>query len=62
MASSTNSRMVVIGKTCLKTFPLTRAVYWHYKQWRAQGTIETLMSILHGQVRERMKKKPNGQG
>ena len=56
-----NLRMVAIGKICLKTFRLTRAVYWHYKQWRAEGTIETLMGILHSQVREQVKKKPSGQ-
>ncbi|WP_339376710.1 transposase [Chlorogloea sp. CCALA 695] len=50
--------MVAIGKTCLmKTFRLTRAVYWHYKQWRAEGTIETLMGILHSQVRSSGEKK-----
>jgi transposase len=41
--------------------PPYSTVYWHYKQWRAQGAIETLMSVLHGQVREQVKKKPSGQ-
>jgi len=34
-----------------KDLPPTRAVYWHYKQWRAAGVIEKLMSVLHRQVR-----------
>ena len=46
MASEINDWMVAIGKTCLKTFRLTKAVYWHSWQWRAEGTIETLMGIL----------------
>lgn len=44
-----------------KDLPPYSTVYWHYKQWRAQGAIETLMSVLHGQVREQVKKKPSGQ-
>ena len=36
-------------------------VYWHYKQWRAAGSIEKLMQALHEQVREQAKKKPSGQ-
>jgi hypothetical protein len=35
-------------------------VYWRYKQWREAGIIEQLMAVLHGQVREGVKKKPNG--
>jgi ribosomal protein L37AE/L43A len=27
-------------------------VYWHYKQWREAGVIETLMELLHGEVRQ----------
>jgi hypothetical protein len=33
-------------------------VYWHYKQWRKAGAIEALMSALHGQVRQQVKKSP----
>ena len=44
-----------------KDLPPRATVYWHYKQWREAGAIEKLMSILHGQVREQVKKKPNGQ-
>ncbi len=38
--------------------PPYSTVYWHYKQWRAAGVIETLMHTLHTQVREQVKKKP----
>lgn len=44
-----------------KDLPPYSTVYWHYKQWRAEGTIEILMETLHGQVREQVKKKLNGQ-
>jgi hypothetical protein len=60
MASEINSKMVATGKTYPKTCHLTRAVYWYYKQWREAGAIEQLMSVLHGQVREQVKKKPSG--
>ena len=41
-----------------KDLPPYSTVYWHYKQWRAAGVLENLMSVLHGQVREQVKKKP----
>ncbi|WP_369076458.1 hypothetical protein [Coleofasciculus sp. LEGE 07081] len=41
--------------------PPYSTVYWHYKQWRDAGAIVTLMQLLHGQVREQVKKKPSGQ-
>ena len=44
-----------------KDLPPYSTVYWHYKQWREAGAIEQLMSVLHGQVREQVKKKPSGQ-
>lgn len=44
-----------------KDLPPYSTVYWHYKQWRQAGAIEKLMSVLHGQVREQVKKKPSGQ-
>lgn len=44
-----------------KDLPPYSTVYWHYKQWREAGAIEQLMAVLHGQVREGVKKKPNGQ-
>jgi transposase len=31
-------------------------VYWHYKQWRQVGVLEELMRVLHGQVRQQVKK------
>ena len=36
-------------------------VFRHYKQWRAEGTIENIMVQLHRQVREKSEKKGNGQ-
>ena len=44
-----------------KDLPPYSTVYWHYKQWREEKVIEALMSVLHGQVREQVKKKPSGQ-
>jgi transposase len=43
-----------------KDLPPYSTVYWHYKQWREAGVIEELMSVLHGQVREQVKKSPSG--
>jgi len=39
-------------------FPPYSTVYWHYKQWRESGVFESIMSTLHGQVREKLGKKP----
>lgn len=39
-----------------KDLPPYSTVYWHYKQWRTEGTIEKLMVILHRKVREKQKK------
>lgn len=44
-----------------KDFPPYSTVYWHYKQWRAAGVLETLMHTLHGQAREQVKKSRSGQ-
>ena len=41
-----------------KDFPPYSTVYWHYKQWRGEGTIEEIMKTLHGQLREKINKKP----
>ncbi len=49
------------GKTCRKTCPLTPEFTGTSVQWPEAGAIEQLMSVLHGQVREQVKKKPNGQ-
>ena len=34
----------------------TLLLFWHYKQWRAEGVIEKIRDVLHGQVREPLKK------
>jgi transposase len=39
-----------------KDLPPYSTVYWHYKQWREAGVLETLMEVLHGKVREQVKK------
>ncbi|MEH2434715.1 MAG: transposase [Nostoc sp.] len=39
-----------------KNLPPYSTVYWHYKKWRAAGVFEELMSVLHGLVREQVKK------
>ena len=61
MACSTNLRMAVIGKIYPEYLLPYSTVYWHYKQWRDAGAILALMTVLHGQVREQVKKKPSGQ-
>ncbi len=43
-----------------KDLPPYSTVYWHYKQWRAAGAIDSLMQVLHQHVREQVKKSPNG--
>lgn len=50
--------MAAIGKTCPKTFPLIPPSIGTCVQWRQAGVFEKLMSLLHGQVREQAKKKP----
>ena len=40
-----------------KDLPPYSTVYWHYKQWRAAGCIEKLMTLLHEAAREQVKKK-----
>jgi len=44
-----------------RDLPPYSTVYWHYKRWRTAGVFEQLMSILHGQVREQVKKNRSGQ-
>jgi transposase len=44
-----------------KDLPPYSTVFWYYKQWRNQGIIEQIRDILHGQVRQQVKKKHNGQ-
>ncbi|WP_445268020.1 transposase [Synechococcus sp. C9] len=44
-----------------RDLPPYSTVYWHYKQWRDAGALTQLMHRLHQQVREQVKKNPNGQ-
>ena len=44
-----------------RDLPPYSTVFWHYKQWRAEGTINNIMIKLHHQVREEAGKKGNGQ-
>ena len=44
-----------------KDLPPYSTVFWHYKQWRAEGVIENMMFTLHGRVREQVKKKASRQ-
>ena len=37
--------------------PPYSTVYWHYKQWRASGVFESIMTTLHCQLRETLGKK-----
>ena len=41
--------------------PPYSTVFWHYKQWRADGAIENIMVKLHYQVRKKAEKKASGQ-
>ncbi|MBW4542578.1 MAG: transposase [Myxacorys chilensis ATA2-1-KO14] len=43
-----------------KDLPPYSTVFWHYKQWRAEGVLERIMTALHGQVRQHVKKNQNG--
>ncbi len=43
-----------------KDLPFYSTVFYHYNQWRKAGSIEKLMTLLHGQVREQVKKSLNG--
>jgi transposase len=43
-----------------KDFPPYSTVYWHYKQWRAEGCLEKLMNVLHQSVRQQLKKNRSG--
>ena len=40
-----------------KDLPPYSTVYWHYKQWRKEGVIDTIMKTLHHRLREQVKKK-----
>ena len=41
-----------------KDLPPYSTVYWHYKQCQKSGSIATIMTELHAQAREQVKKKP----
>jgi transposase len=41
-----------------KDLPPYSTVFWHYKQWRAEGAWTTIMTALHAQAREQVEKKP----
>jgi transposase len=43
-----------------KDLPPYSTVFWHYKQWRQDGVIEQIMTVLHGQVRKRIQKNQSG--
>jgi len=36
--------------------PPYSTVYWHYKNWRKDGTIDKLLNVLHKSVRQQVKK------
>ena len=39
-----------------KDLPPYSTVFWHYKQWRAEGIMPQIMEVLHQQVRKQVKK------
>jgi transposase len=39
-----------------KDLPPYSTVFWHYKQWRSNGVLESILSNLHEQVRQQVKK------
>jgi transposase len=39
-----------------KDLPPYSTVFWHYKQWRSAGVFEQIMTALHAQIREQVKK------
>ena len=43
-----------------KDLPPYSTVFWYYNEWRKASTLEKLMTLLHGQVREQVKKSLNG--
>jgi transposase len=45
-----------------KDLPPYSTVFWHYKQWRADGVLDRIMTILHAKVRQQVKKNQSGQG
>lgn len=60
MASSINSLVGCNWEDLPKDFPPYSTVYWLYLQWRDEGAIDKLMTVLHAQVRQQVKKKRSG--
>jgi transposase len=44
-----------------KDLPPYSTVFWHYKQWREEKIFDAIKDVLHGRIREQVKKNPNGQ-
>jgi transposase len=44
-----------------KDLPPYSTVFWHYKQWREEKIFDAIKDVLHGRVREQVKKNLNGQ-
>jgi len=61
MGSYISLKMVVTRAHLPKDLPPYSTVFWHYKQWRAEGVIENIRDVLHEQVRQQVKKKASGQ-
>ena len=43
-----------------KDLPPYSTVFWHYQNWCQEGAIDLIMTKLHRQAREQVKKNPNG--
>ncbi|MBL1211692.1 MAG: transposase [Geminocystis sp. GBBB08] len=43
-----------------RDLPPYSTVYWHYKHWKKDGVIDIIMSQLHQQLREKVKKNLGG--
>ncbi len=43
-----------------KDLPPYSTVFWHYNEWRKAGSVEKLMTVLHGEARKQVGKKPQG--
>ncbi len=45
-----------------KDLPPYSTVFWHYKQWRAEEFLQEMMTALHSEVRQQVKKNQSGRG
>lgn len=43
-----------------KDLPPYSTVFWHYKQWRTEGVLNEIQTMLHAQVRQRAQKNQSG--